>query len=123
MKKESNDGLVLVPTKELYRNVLAIVGVSLTPLSDVESKEGCPNSIPHYIKINVVESVAKIDIEYEAKQMVSTNATVMTVGKTSYQVLDSIAKKYKAVIVKDKTDVSIIFPWVHIAISNVKKKY
>ncbi len=47
----------------------------------------------------------------------------MTVGKTSYQVLDSIAKKYKAVIVKDKTEVSIIFPWVHIAISNVKKKY
>jgi transposase-like protein len=69
-----------------------------------------------------VESISKIDIAYEAKQMISKNATVMTDGKTSYRVLDNIAKKHKAVIVKDKTEVSKIFPWVHIAISNVKKK-
>ena len=69
-----------------------------------------------------MESVSKIDIANEAKQMVSKNAVVLTDGKTSYRVLDNIAKKHKAVIVKDKTEVSKIFPWVHIAISNVKKK-
>lgn len=121
-KKESNDGLVSVPAKELDRNVTTIVAVSATPLSNAESKEGRPNSIPHYIKINVVESISKIDIAYEAKQMVSKNAAVLTDGKTSYRVLDNIAKKHKAVIVKDKKEVSQIFPWVHIAISNVKKK-
>lgn len=121
-KKESNDGLVAAPVKELDRNVTAIVAVSTTPLSIAESKEGRPGSIPHFVKMNVVESISKIDIAYEAKQMVSENATVVTDGKTSYRVLDNIAKKHKAVIVKDKKEVSKIFPWVHIAISNVKKK-
>ena len=121
-KKDSNDGLISVPAKELDRNVTAIVAVSSKPLPNAESKEGRPNSIPHYIKINVVDSISKIDIAHEAKQMVSADAVVMTDGKTSYRVLDHIAKKHKAVIVKDKTEVSQIFPWVHIAISNVKKK-
>ena len=39
---------------------------------------------------------------------------VITDGKTSYRVLENIAKKHKSVIVKDKTQVSKIFPWVHI---------
>ena len=121
-KKESNDGLVSVPAKELDRNVTAIVAVSATPLSDAKSKDGRPNSIPHYIKINVVESISKIDTAQEAKQMISNNATVITDGKTSYRVLDKIAKKHIAVIVKNKTEVTKIFPWVHIAISNVRKK-
>ncbi len=54
--------------------------------------------------------------------MVSTNATVMTDGKKGISVLGNIAKKYKEVILKVKTEVSNIFLWVHIAISNVKKK-
>ena len=62
------------------------------------------------------------NIANEAEKMLSKNATVMTDGKTSYRVLENIAKKHKAVIVKDKREVSKIFPWVHIAISNVKKK-
>ena len=82
-KKENDDGLVSVPAKELDRNVKAIVAVSTTPLSSVESKEGRPNSIPHFVKMNVVESLSKIDVEYEAKEMVSENATVMTDGKTA----------------------------------------
>lgn len=121
-KKDNNDGLVSVPAKELDRNVTAIVAVSATPLSNAESKEDRPRSIPLYIKINVVESISKIDIAYEAKQMVSKNAAVITDGKTSYRVLDNIVKKHKEVIVKDKKEVSRIFPWVHIAISNVRKK-
>jgi hypothetical protein len=67
-KKESNDGLVAAPVKELDRNVTAIVAVSTTPLSIAESK-GRPGSIPHFVKMNVVESISKIDIAYEAKQM------------------------------------------------------
>jgi transposase-like protein len=121
-KKDNNDGLVSVPAKELDRNVKAIVAVSATPLSNAESKEDRPVSIPHYIKINVVESISKIDVAYEAKQMVSKNAAVITDGKTSYRVLDNIIKKHKEVIVKDKEEISRIFPWVHIAISNVRKK-
>jgi len=42
-----------------------------------------------------VESITKIDIAYEAKQMVSTTAAVRTDGKTSYRVLDNIAKNIR----------------------------
>lgn len=121
-KKESNGGLISAPAKELDRNVTAIVAVSTTPLSAAECTKGRPNSIPHYIKINVVESISKIDIANAATQMVSKNAVGTTEVKTRYRVLNNIAKKHKAVVVKDKTQVSKIFPWVHIAIGNVKKK-
>ena len=63
-KKESNDGLIPVPAKELDRNVKAIVTVSSMPILNAKSKEGCPNSIPSYSKISVVESITKIDIAY-----------------------------------------------------------
>lgn len=121
-KKTEDDVLITEPAKVLDRNVKAIVAVSTTPISISETKDGRPNSIPHYIKVNVVDSLSKQDIAYEAKTMIAGNATVLTDGKTSYRVLREIAKKHKAVIVKDKTEVCKIFPWVHIAISNIRKK-
>ena len=121
-KKPDVDALITKPVKDLDRNVKTIVAVSTTPLGISETKEGRPNSVPHYIKINVVDSLSKKDIGYEAKKMVSKNATVLTDGKTSYRVLSEIANVHKAIIVKDKTEVSKIFPWVHIAISNIRKK-
>lgn len=121
-KKEDKDALISTPVKELNRNVKAIVAVSTTPVGILDEKKGRPDSIPRYIKINVVESLSKKDIAYEARSMVCKDAIVLTDGKTSYRVLDSIVKKHKAVIVKDKTEVCKIFPWVHIAISNVRKK-
>ena len=60
--------------------------------------------------MNLLESISKIDIAYEAKQMASKNASVFTDGKTSYRVLYSIEIKHKAVIVRDKKEVSQIFP-------------
>lgn len=62
-KKESNDGSVLVPVKELDRIVTTIIAVSSTPLFSAESKERRLNSSPHYNIINVVKSISKIDIE------------------------------------------------------------
>ena len=121
-KKENNEGLIALPAKELDRHVKAIVAVSSTPLTPEARTDDRPNSIAHYIKINVVESISKTDVEFEAREMVAKNATVITDGKTSYRVLENIAKKHIGVVVKDKTQVSKIFPWVHIAISNVKKK-
>ena len=121
-KQESNHGLISLPAKKMVKNVTAIVAVSITPLTNDESRQGPSNSIPHYIKINVLECIYEVDIAFEAEQMASKNAAVITDEKTGYSVLDNIAKKYKAVMVKDKTEVYKIFSWVHIAISNVKKK-
>lgn len=72
--------------------------------------------------MNVVKSLSKIDIGYEATKMLDKNATVTTVGKTSYRALKDICIKHIAVIIEDKKQVSKAFPWVHTAISNAKKK-
>ena len=64
--------------KELDRNVTAMVAVSITPLTNAESKQGPSNSIAHNIKINVVESISKVDIAFDTKQMASKNAAVIT---------------------------------------------
>ena len=63
-----------------------------------------------------------MNIAYEAKKMLDKNATVTTDGKTAYRTLKDICKLHKAIIITDKTKVSKIFPWLHTAISNAKKK-
>ena len=42
-KKERNDGLVSVQSKEPDKNITTIVAVSATPLSNAESKQGSTN--------------------------------------------------------------------------------
>jgi hypothetical protein len=121
-KKEVEEGFITKPAKELDRQVKAIVAVSTTPIVTGEYKKGRPVTKPGYLKISVVQSLSKIDIGYEAKKMLSESATVTTDGKTSYRTLNGICNNHTAIVVKDKKEVSKIFPWVHIAISNAKKK-
>jgi ribosomal protein L37AE/L43A len=121
-RKKVADDLIVKPTKELDRQVRAIVAVSTTPIVVGERKDGRPITKPGYLKMNVVKSLSKIDIGYEANKMIGKNATVTTDGKTSYKALKDICIKHIAVIIEDKTKVSKAFPWVHTAISNAKKK-
>ena len=46
----------------------------------------------------------------------------MTDGRRCYSPLKNIAKEYHVKIIRDKKQVCEAFPWVHIAISNAKKK-
>ncbi|MDI9319321.1 MAG: IS1595 family transposase [Phycisphaerales bacterium] len=55
------------------------------------------------------------------QQQISKEASVMTDGYKAYSKLSSIVKRHKVVIVKDKTKVDKVFPWVHKAISNAKR--
>ena len=110
------------PAKASDRQVKAIVAVSTTPIATGEIKKGHPVTKPGYLKMNIVHSLSKMDIAYEAKKMLDKNATVTTDGKTAYRTLKDICKLNKAIIITDKTKVSKIFPWVHTAISNAKKK-
>ncbi len=48
--------------------------------------------------------------------------SVTTDGKTSYRTLKDLCENHTEIVVKDKKKVPAIFPWVHIAISNAKKK-
>jgi hypothetical protein len=54
--------------------------------------------------------------------MVAKTAEVITDGKTSYRTLNDICKNHTAIVLHDKKEVTKIFPWVHIAISNAKNK-
>ena len=80
-RKKEEDGLITKPAKELDRQVKAIVAVSTTPVVTGEIKKGHPVTKPGYLKMNVVQSLAKNDIAYEAEKMVDKDATVITDGK------------------------------------------
>ena len=121
-RKKDEEGLIVKPAKELDRQVKAIVAVSTTPIIIGEHKNGRPKTKPGYLKISVVASLSKVEIGYEIKTMVDSKATVMTDGKTSYRTLKDVCKKHIEVVIKDKTKMAKAFPWVHIAISNAKKK-
>lgn len=121
-RKKQGDALIVKPVKELDRQVKAVVAVSTIPIVIGKRKDGRPIAKPGYLKMNVVQSLSKIDIAYEATKMIDKNATVITDGKTSYRILKGICNQHIAVIIADKTKVSKAFPWVHTAISNVKKK-
>jgi len=121
-KKDDQDGLIVKPAKELDRQVRAVVAVSTTPIVTDEQKKGKPVTKPGYLKISVVQSLSKLDITYEAEKMVAATASVTTDGKTSYRTLKNICKNHTEIVVKDKKEITKIFPWVHTAISNAKKK-
>lgn len=121
-RKKSVEELIVKPAKELDRQVKAIVAVSTIPITTGEVKKGRPVTKPGYLKISVVQSLAKTDIAYEAEKMVAKTASVTTDGKTSYRTLKDICENHTEIVVKDKKKVPAIFPWVHIAISNAKKK-
>jgi ISXO2-like transposase domain len=110
------------PAKELDRQVKAVVAVSTTPIITAQIKKGRPVTKPGYLKISVVQSLSKKDIGYEAKKMVTKTSNVTTDGKTSYRTLKDICHNHTEIKITDKKEVTKIFPWVHIAISNAKKK-
>lgn len=96
--------------KEIDRNEKVLVAVST---QDTQSK---------FLKMTVVQSLSKKDIAYEVPNMVHHSATVMTDGRRCYTPIKEIAKEHQVKIIRDKKQVCQAFPWVHIAISNAKKK-
>ena len=98
------------PFKEIDRNEKVLVAVST---NDTRS---------HFLKMTVVESLSKKDISYEVPKMIHHSATVITDGRRCYTPLKDIAKEHQITIIRDKKQVCQAFPWVHIAISNAKKK-
>ena len=108
--------------KEVHRNVKTIVAVSTNPILRKDQVKGKPNTYPKFLKMAVVDKLAKDDIEFETTNMLSPSSTVMTDGKRSYSPLKKITQEHIVQIVKDKTTVCKAFPWVHTAISNARKK-
>ncbi len=107
-KKGLND--VGKPYKEIDRNEKVLVAVS--------TKE----THSRFLKMTVVQSLSTKDISFEVPKMLHRSATVMTDGRRCYTPLKDMAKEHQVNIIRDKKRVCEAFPWVHIAISNAKKK-
>lgn len=118
-RKQEMDG---TPAKELDRQVKAIVAVSTTPVAAGKQKEHKDKTRPKYLKVSVVKSLSSNDTDYEVRKMVDAAATVITDGKACYNVLKKHCVAHEEIVVKNKKEVPKIFPWVHKAISNAKKK-
>lgn len=122
-RKKDDGGLISKPAKELDRQVKAIVAVSAKPiLSKKDHTDGKPGSKPKFLKMNVVTGLSKTEVTAEAEKMIKKSATVITDGRRCYNGLQDICTTHKIIIVADKKEVAKVFPWVHTAISNAKKK-
>lgn len=121
-RKKETDSLKIKAVKELDRQVKAIVAVSTKPVAQEQRRQYRLNSKAGFIKMSVVSSLCNTEVNFEAKKMVQKSATIITDGRRCYKGLKDICTTHKEIIVKDKKEVSKIFPWVHIAISNAKKK-
>lgn len=98
------------PYKEIDRNEKVLVAVSTA------------KSHSKFLKMAVVQSLSKKDIAFEVPKLIQHSATVITDGRRCYTPIKDIAKEHQIKIIKDKKKVCEAFPWVHIAISNAKKK-
>lgn len=108
--------------KELDRQVKVVVGVSTEEVKPNKRKKYKPATKPLYLKMDVVDALTNKDVNWSTTKMVSPQATVHTDGRRCYGVLKGIVNHHEVEIVKDKKLVSKVFPWVHTAISNAKKK-
>lgn len=118
-RKKDEEG---TPSKELDRQVKVIVAVSVAAKTEEEKQEHRPDTKAGFVKMNVVSSLGSKDVACEAVKMIHRSATVKTDGKRCYNSLQQIATVHEKVIVKNKKEVCKVFPWVHTAISNAKKK-
>jgi len=121
-RKKDNDMADGKPAKELDRQVKAIVAVSVQPIAAADQKKHRPETKAGFLKMSVVSSLCNNEVITETEKMVQKSATIITDGRRCYNGLKDICTTHHKMIIEDKKEVSKVFPWVHTAISNAKKK-
>lgn len=116
------------PKKKYYahdnkgeRQVKVLVAAQSEPVKKKHKNKSRPERVVRFIKMKVIESIAKEDVNYEVQSNIAPTAQIITDGKRCYADLKNNVARHEIVICEDKKEVSKIFPWVHIAISNAKK--
>src|SRR5690606_37368987 len=80
-----------------------------------------PKSKAKFLKMKILNDFTKDEASRIVKDNVSEEAEVKTDGSTSYNDFKKIVKNHEKHVVKAK-DVASLLPWVHIAISNIKRQ-
>ena len=79
------------------------------------------NKKVRYIKMKLLNDLSKETTNTQIEQAINTKASATTDGANNYNDLAKNLADHKAVVIKDKKQISKILPWVHIAISNAKR--
>ena len=103
------------------RQVSVLVAAESKPTTFKHKNKSKPEKAVRYIKMKVIGSVSKTDVNYEVQNHIEPTAQAVTDGKRCYADLKKTLAKHEIVICEDKADVTKTLPWVHIAISNAKK--
>lgn len=103
------------------RQANVLVMIQSLPADKVHKNKTRPNRECGFIKMKVIERVTKDAVNFEVKKHIDASAKVITDGKRCYRDLSKMLTSHQEIICKDKKEVSKIFPWAHIAISNAKK--
>jgi len=83
-------------------------------------KKGYKPKSVKYIKMQVINDLKSDTITNIVKEQVDTSAQLITDDSTSYNKLKDHVQSHEAVVVEPDM-IPILLPWVHIAVSNVKR--
>jgi hypothetical protein len=95
--------------------------VSATSEPTNNKKKHKPNYKTRFIKITVLENRKKETLFHEAKKMLDIKTKIRTDGLPAYKYLNEIFPNHERHVIQDKKQVTKLFPWVHTAISNLRK--
>ena len=74
-----------------------------------------------YLKMKVISDLKSETITTQVKESISSEACLDTGDSTSYVDLKDVVSEHRPVKVADKKQISKVFPWVHIAITNAMR--
>lgn len=122
--KEKDDGGPKKRGRGSLKQSKVLVAIESIPVEKGNKQEKYkhkPNRQCGYLKMIVMDDLAAVGINYEVRNNINKDSTVMTDGYKGYSRLKDCIKQHSTFICEDKKEVAKAFPWVHTAISNAKK--
>src|SRR5690606_8819906 len=86
-----------------------------------EKKHRGRSSRAGYLKMSVMEDLQQHTITQQVKKDIAFESRVKTDGYSGYSRLKNVVREHEAIIAQNPKEVSKLFPWVHTAISNLRK--
>ena len=74
-----------------------------------------------FIKMQLLDDLSKETTNNEVEKAIDEQASATTDGANNYNDLKEKLADHNAIVVKIKSEISKVLPWVHIAISNAKR--
>ena len=78
------------------------------------------NDKPVFANMTVIENLEKETVKDAVKEQIKESQQVTTDGYKSYKAIKDLGHKHNVVIIGNPKNASILLPWVHIIIANVK---